>query len=140
MNKCITDILDKLLVFVKCGVLLLYIVHCIKYYDTACLSHGRVYRNWFGFFFISLFFFTLVWAGELPIWLTELHAFLSLLCLFGWEFELVKFMWESITLEGIHHSSVYESFSFTIVFTYGNIVTATLFHCNRKYCVRLYTI
>lgn len=44
-----------------------------------------------GFFFIGLFFFTLVWAGELQIWLTELHAFLSLLCLFGWEFELVEF-------------------------------------------------
>lgn len=39
---------------------------------------------------VSLLPISLVWAGKLQIWLTELHVFISLLCLFGWEFELAE--------------------------------------------------
>lgn len=51
---------------------------------------------------------------ELQIWLTELHAFLLLLCLFGWKFELAEFKSASEChgkVFSIQHSSVaYESF------------------------------
>jgi len=51
---------------------------------TTNIPHAVLMAEFTGIVSLSASsFFTLVWAGELPNWLTELQAFLSLLCLFA---------------------------------------------------------